>query len=72
MGLSCSVACGIFPDQGWNLCLLHWQADCLPLSHQGRPHAFLLEYLLRIFEYLLRIGDWSGSLEFISLGPQGA
>ena len=27
-------ACGIFPDQGLNLCLLHWQADSLPLSHQ--------------------------------------
>ena len=26
-GLSCSVACGIFLDQGSNLCLLHWQAD---------------------------------------------
>ena len=26
-GLSCSVARGIFPDQGWNPCLLHWQAD---------------------------------------------
>ena len=35
-GLSCSMACGIFLDQGWNLCLLHWQADSLPLSHQGR------------------------------------
>ena len=22
-GLRCSVACGIFPDQGSNLCLLH-------------------------------------------------
>ena len=22
-GPSCSVACGIFPDQGWNPCLLH-------------------------------------------------
>ena len=31
--LSCSVACGIFPDQGLNLCLLNWQADSLPLSH---------------------------------------
>ena len=20
---------GIFPTQGWNLCLLHWQADAL-------------------------------------------
>ena len=26
-GLSCSEACGIFPDQGGNPCLLHWQAD---------------------------------------------
>ena len=26
-GLSCSVACGIFPDQGSNLCPLHWQVD---------------------------------------------
>ena len=36
-GLSCFVACGIFRDQGMNPCFLHWQADCLPLSHQGSP-----------------------------------
>ena len=35
--LSCCAACGIFADQGLNLCLLHWQADSLPLSHQGSP-----------------------------------
>ena len=29
--LSYSAACGIFPDQGSNLCLLH------PLSHMGSP-----------------------------------
>ena len=23
--LSCSTACGVFLDQEWNLCLLHWQ-----------------------------------------------
>ena len=28
---------GIFPAQGRNPCLLHWQADSLPLSHQGSP-----------------------------------
>ena len=28
---------GIFPDQGLNLQVLHWQADSLPLSHQGQP-----------------------------------
>ena len=26
-GLSCSMACGIFLEQGLNLCLLHCQAD---------------------------------------------
>ena len=26
---------GIFPDQGSNLYLLHWQADSLPLNHRG-------------------------------------
>ena len=36
-GLSCSTACGIFPDQGSNERLWHWQADSLPLSHQGSP-----------------------------------
>ena len=36
-GLSCSAACGIFPDQGSNPCPLHWQADSQPLHHQGSP-----------------------------------
>ena len=27
----------VHPDQGSNLCLLHWQVDSLPLSHQGSP-----------------------------------
>ena len=28
---------GDLPDQGSSLCLLHWQAGSLPLSHQGSP-----------------------------------
>ena len=36
-GFSCSVASVIFPDQGSNPCLLHWQADSLPLSSEGSP-----------------------------------
>ena len=36
-GPSCSVACGIFPDQGSNACPLHWQADSQPLRQQGSP-----------------------------------
>ena len=37
-GPSCSMACGIFPDQGSNPCSLHWQAVSQPLRHQGNPH----------------------------------
>ena len=40
--LSCSAACGIFPDQGSNPCSLHWQADSQPLRHQGSPHLVLI------------------------------
>ena len=37
-----SAARGVFPVQGgWNLCLLHWPVDCLPLSYQGIPECFL-------------------------------
>ena len=36
-GLSCSTTCGIFPDQGSNPRLLHWQVDVLPLSQLGKP-----------------------------------
>ena len=31
-GLSCLATCGIFPDQGWNLCPLHRQVDSQPLA----------------------------------------
>ena len=41
-GLRCSTVCGIFPDQGLNLSLLCWQADSLPLSHQGSPVSGLI------------------------------
>ena len=37
MGLVAPLACGIFPDQGLNSCLLHWQMDSSPLNHQGSP-----------------------------------
>ena len=36
-GVSCSAACGISPDRGLNLSLLHWQVDSFPLNHQGSP-----------------------------------
>ena len=42
LGLSHSAACGIFPDQGLNPCLLHRQVDSLPLSPQGGPVMWFL------------------------------
>ena len=38
--LGCSVECRIFLNQGSSPCLLHWQVDSLPLSHQGNPVSF--------------------------------
>ena len=46
-GLSCPMACGIFPDKGLNPCFLHWQADSLPLSHQGSRNNFLKLFMVR-------------------------
>ena len=53
-GPSCSVACGILPDQGSNPCPLHWQADSQPLRHQGSPHSrfLLVIYFIHISAYM--------------------
>ena len=37
------MACGIFPNQGLNLCPLHCKADSLPLDHQRSPANHLYE-----------------------------
>ena len=34
----------IFLTQGWNLHLLHWQVDSLPLSHQGSSENMMQNY----------------------------
>ena len=36
---------GIFPVQGSNLCLLHWQVDSLLQSHLESPFAILPSYI---------------------------
>ena len=39
-GMGCNFLLqGIFPTQGLNPCLLHWQEDSLPLSHLGSPNS---------------------------------
>ena len=62
-GPSCSAACGIFPDQGLNLCPLHWQADSQPLRHQGSPRLQFKPLVLLV----LRLSDldWVTPLAFL-------
>ena len=51
---------GIFPIQGSNLCLLHWQADSLPLRHLGRPiHTHTCAKLLQLCPTLCNPMDYS-------------
>ena len=42
---------GTFPTQVLNPCLLHWQADSLPLSHQGR----LLKHLISPQKWFMNV-----------------
>ena len=43
---------GIFPTQGLNLCLLHWQEDSLLLSHQGNSNKYMK----------VKVAQWSPTL----------
>ena len=58
--LHCSAVYGIFPDQGWNPCFLRWQADSLPLRHQGRPHStpFIHCLITNFILKVVRFGDF--------------
>ena len=40
------AACGLFPDQGLDPCLLHWWADSLPLSPQRSPLSLSLSFFI--------------------------
>ena len=46
---------GIFPTQGSNPSLLHWQANFLPLSHQGSPPVTIQNKLINDHEILVNI-----------------
>ena len=47
--LSCSAACGIFPDQGLDPNVSCVGRQTLPLSHQGSPHPV---HVLNAFQHL--------------------
>ena len=61
-GTSCSAACGIPPDQGLNLCPLHWQADSQPLHHQGSPLEYFYLRALRVEDCSSRVRVRLGGL----------
>ena len=50
-GLSWFTACGIFPDQGSNLCLPHWQAHSLQLKQQKHRQTWK-HILYKIYIYI--------------------
>ena len=52
-GLVASWNAGIFWDRGLNPCLLPWQADSLPLSHQGSTASLFKCDLFVILKFLL-------------------
>ena len=69
--------CGIFLDQGSNLCLLHCQVDSLPLSHQRSLKELLcvvqedargLSEARVLFPSLLRFHTYRGRLWISDLG----
>ena len=53
--LRCSTACGIFPHQGSNPCLLQWQVYSLALSYQGSPPALFWGYFLKSRSYIYKL-----------------
>ena len=54
-GPSCSMACGILPDQGSNPCPLHRQADSQTLRHQGSPIYFIKKLFLETKHFVRRV-----------------
>ena len=57
-GLSSTVACGTFPDQGWNPRLLRWRADSTT-GPPGKPiiTSFWLKDFFKHFLYCKSAGD---------------
>ena len=66
-GLSCFSECGIFPDQGSNQHLLHWQVDSLSWSHQGSAITFFPK---EIFVYVA-VPELSCSMQDLSVEAYG-
>ena len=55
---------GIFPTQGWNLSLLHWQGSSLPLGDQGRPFLYSTWSLLSFRDELFILSNLRTCLSY--------
>ena len=67
-GLSCSKASGIFLDPGSNPCLLQWQVDSLPLSHQRSLVLFVVVIGWKYFllRQTITYRQWGGYSTYFS------
>ena len=64
----CPMACEIFPDQGSNLCLMHWQADSLPPSQQETPRREFQNFYVSFFLLKKQLGSISFAVQ-ITMNP---
>ena len=59
-GHNCFPACGTFPDQGLNPCLLRWQADSLPRATREAPENFTFHWALWILLWMCIVRQSAG------------
>ena len=70
-GASEVVACGIFPDQGSNPCLLHWQVDSFPWSHEGSPGVSFFLFIVHLCIFFGEVFSSHLSAAQEKAGPSG-
>ena len=79
-GLSCSVPCGIFLDQGLNLCSLHWRQILNHWATRKVPQELFIPWYQEsvLQKYWFHWAMWGPNINSISnfpsdsLGSQGA
>ena len=70
--LSCSSACGIFQDQGLNLCPLHWHVNFNYCTTREVLKNFFLINLFMYLLFLAELGLCCCAQPLSSCGEQGS
>ena len=65
------MACGIFPDQGSNPCLLHWQVDSFPWSHKRSPGVSFFLFIVHLCIFFGEVFSSHLSAAQEKAGPSG-